>query len=318
MHTQNLWAIILAGGDGNRLRSLTSDGNGGSVPKQFCSLDGGPLLLEMALRRAERLAPTERIMISVTDAHRPWWQRDLEGVPHDNIVRQPSNRGTLSGVLLPLLEIYARDPDARVIVIPSDHFVVDEATLELAARSAVLDLTDARDEIVLLGVEPETPDPDFGWIIPTAPAMERSQPVERFVEKPDAHAAAALRREGAVVNSFIFAARAVRLLGLCESLESIQFWSLRFGRWNTSLSGAGNLVNVYRQLPNGDFSRDILQRATNALRVRTVPPCGWSDLGTPERVAQWARRVNREGGVPKKAHGMRPILADNALAMAVR
>ena len=124
------WAVVLAAGDGNRLRSLTTDSQGNSTPKQFCSLNGGPSLLQLALRRVARVAPSSRITTIVAAQHETWWRGELDFAPVSNVVVQPSNRGTAVGALLPLLRILARDPGANVVFLPSDHFVADEPTLE--------------------------------------------------------------------------------------------------------------------------------------------------------------------------------------------
>src|SRR5512147_1706981 len=126
------WAIVLAAGDGSRLRSLTTTAVGVAVPKQFCSLRGGPSLLHDAVRRAESIAPAERICTIVAKQHSRWWEDVLKLLPERNVIVQPDNRGTGVGILLPLLRIMMRDPDARVVLLPSDHHVRDEAVLALA------------------------------------------------------------------------------------------------------------------------------------------------------------------------------------------
>ena len=78
--TNNEWALILAGGDGTRLRQLaTRDGQ--SVPKQYCSLAGGPTLLDDAIARSLRVVPKERVCVIVTEHHRPWWSALLRDLP---------------------------------------------------------------------------------------------------------------------------------------------------------------------------------------------------------------------------------------------
>jgi mannose-1-phosphate guanylyltransferase len=303
------WAVVLAGGDGQRLRSLTRNTVGTTVPKQFCSLDGGPTLLELALARAERLTPTERILVSVTNRHRPWWRNDLATVPPGNVVVQPRNRGTLAGLLLPLLEIAARDPLGRVVVIPSDHFVADEAALETAIRGALADLEDDPEAVVLLGIEPEDFDPDYGWIVPEAADGDGPRRVRRFAEKPDRAEASALLARGALLNSFILTARAWVLVDLCQSLAPVETWCLRVGRWDGAGDRSDRLAATYANLADGDFSRDILARCPNSLLVRSVPPCGWCDLGTPARVARWTGRTRTDGTGVELRHRDRPILA---------
>src|SRR5689334_15770955 len=100
---QHTWGLVLAAGEGSRLRSLTTTTDGQAVPKQFCSLRGGPSLLHEALQRAEKIAPRERICTIVAQQHQHWWNEPLAMLDPLNVIAQPENRGTANGILLPLL-----------------------------------------------------------------------------------------------------------------------------------------------------------------------------------------------------------------------
>ena len=285
------WALVLAAGEGSRLSRLTTDATGTSVPKQFCSLNGGPSLLHEAMTRAHAIVPRERMTTIVAAQHRRWWQSALWSLPAGNTIVQPQNRGTANGILLPLLSILRRDPFARIVFLPSDHFVRDEATLTGALVEAVDELQARPDALVLLGISPDEPDPELGYIVPRQAARTRAAAVDRFVEKPDAAIARSLIESGGVWNSFIFAADGNTLLSLyrrrCpEIVEDMQTALARDGE-----SGSGALTALYNELPHVDFSRHVLQGAENHLRVLAVPPCGWNDLGTPRRVAETISRL---------------------------
>jgi hypothetical protein len=133
---KHTWALVLAAGDGSRLRSLTTTTDGVAVPKQFCSLYGGPSLLQDALDRAKHVAPMSRVCCIVASQHRHWWSAALSGLPSANIIIQPENRGTAHGILLPLMVIFARDPDAQVVILPADHYLRDEATFAKSLQAA--------------------------------------------------------------------------------------------------------------------------------------------------------------------------------------
>ena len=90
---QRTWALVLAAGDGTRLATLTTDANGRSVPKQFCSLNGGLSFLEETVQRAQSVVPRERICAVVASGHARHWSRVLESMPLSNIIAQPRNRG---------------------------------------------------------------------------------------------------------------------------------------------------------------------------------------------------------------------------------
>ena len=110
----NCGALVLAGGEGSRVRSLTTTAPGVSIPKQFCWLRGGSSLLEDALRRVRSIAPDHWICVAVAAQHQRWWLKSLSGLPVKNVVVQPKNCGTASGILLPLLQIVDSDPNATM------------------------------------------------------------------------------------------------------------------------------------------------------------------------------------------------------------
>jgi len=116
----------------------------------------------------ESVASPERILAVVSQQHRRWWGPGLSALPKANIIVQPRNCGTANGILLPLLYILTRDPEARVVVLPSDHHVRDERVLAASLQSAAQELSMRRDDILLLGILPEEVDPELGYIVPGA------------------------------------------------------------------------------------------------------------------------------------------------------
>jgi hypothetical protein len=104
------WAVVLAGGDGSRLREITRTAAREAVPKQFCSLLRKTCLLEDAIRRAQAVASVQHICSVVAEQHRRWWSGALDSVPEHNIFTQPKNCGTAHGILLALLLQVLRMP----------------------------------------------------------------------------------------------------------------------------------------------------------------------------------------------------------------
>ena len=210
------WALVLAAGEGSRLQALTMTASGVAVPKQFCSLGGDTSLLNCAIRRAQAIAPPERTCAVVADHHRRWWQALPLDIPADNLILQPRNRGTANGILLPLLHIVHRDPDAAVLVLPSDHYVRNESVLASSLQRAMSELQRDQGSLILLGMEPDEPDPELGYIVGEGADASAIRAVAEFVEKPSVLAARALIARGAVWNSFIFAATGRTLLRTFE------------------------------------------------------------------------------------------------------
>jgi mannose-1-phosphate guanylyltransferase len=292
----NAWALVLAAGEGSRLRSLTTTSTGVAVPKQFCSLRGGPTLMDEALRRAHGVAPPAQVCAVVAEQHRPWWQPALATLAPGNAIVQPRNRGTAHGILLPLLQIMARDPDALVVLLPADHHVDDEATLAHSLRRAATLAMACPASVLLLGVEPEHADTELGYIVPTEAGATGLSRVRRFIEKPRLDVASALLDQGALWNVFIVVATARALLALYERDLAGAVGAMRALVTGKSTPAAyTELADLYDKLPNVDFSAAVLEGQEARLRVLPVPRCGWSDLGTPERVAQTLQRLPDAG-----------------------
>lgn len=296
---QHAWAIVLAAGEGSRLKSLTTDSTGTSVPKQFCSLQGGPSLLQEALHRAQSVVARERVCAVVAQQHRRWWQGTLWSLPTSNIVVQPRNRGTANGILLPVLRILARDPLARIVVLPADHYVRDEEILTRALHGAFEQLSRNPSDLILLGISPEEPDPELGYIVPRAQKSGRALSAERFVEKPDMSSARALIDAGGLWNSFIFVANGFAVLSLLRRRYPEIVDAMETAVTRDAEGREPRVIDeLYEQLPEIDFSRHVIEGAAASLRVLRVPPCGWNDLGTPTRVTQTLRQIRQVKSTP--------------------
>jgi mannose-1-phosphate guanylyltransferase len=288
----HIWAVVLAAGEGSRLRSLTTTATGEAVPKQFCSLRGGPTLLHEALSRAHAVAPAHQVCAVVAEQHRLWWTTALQELDSENIVVQPANRGTAHGILLPLPHIAARDPDAIVVLLPADHHVLDESTLAQSLRRAATLAGERAGAVVLLGVEPDHADPELGYILPHDGTTSDLTQVQQFVEKPAPTHARELLDQGALWNIFIVAATTRALLQLFKRDHPNTLARMQALIPNiTTHHGGRALAALYRVLPSIDFSRDVLEAHAAQLRVLPVPQCGWSDLGTPQRVAETLLRL---------------------------
>jgi mannose-1-phosphate guanylyltransferase len=297
--TDHGWAIVLAAGEGSRLRDLTTTADGTAIPKQFCSLFGERSLLDDAMERAQRVIGAEHSCAIVAHQHRRWWSQSdaVKGLPPGNLFLQPANRGTGIGILYSLLHVLNQDPDAHVILLPADHYVDSESILIQVLHAAMHRLERNDERLVLLGMDPDEPDTELGYIIPGQVDALGGHTVARFVEKPSFAAAREMVDRGALCNTFIIAAAARKILQMlmprfASVVVEMQSAVLRL---LTSPHHAWTaLVDLYGRLPQVDFSRDVLQHEIGSLCVLRVPACGWNDLGTLRRVGQTLKRVNRE------------------------
>ncbi len=199
------------------------------------------------------------------------------------MIVQPENRGTAAGILLPSLTVLLdRDPVARFLVLPSDHYVADERKLRRALLEGSRAAATSADRVLLLGMTPSGFDPEYGWMLPNPGDVREPRAVSRFVEKPDRETAEELTRGGALLNAFMLFAHASALLRLYQKTRPRMLSMMR--RCLRGGAGLERLELLYRAIPRADFSRDVLEPSPGCLSMVAVPDCGWSDLGTPARV----------------------------------
>jgi mannose-1-phosphate guanylyltransferase len=215
---KNLRAVILAGGNGTRLRPLTQRISGDARPKQFCPLLGEATFLTRTRRRVELVISPERTLIVVSRPHRRYYAPLLADAPPDSVLVQPDEHGTGAGILLPLLRISVVEPLAMVALFPSDHYISDDSAF-MGYVLAGADAVAARpDLLVLLGVRPTDPDPGYGWIEPGPPlASPIGSPlyrVSQFWEKPSPGEARRLYDRNCLWNSFVVVGQVRTFLAL--------------------------------------------------------------------------------------------------------
>lgn len=274
-----VWALVLAGGDGTRLRDFTRLIAGAPIPKQYCRILGRESLLEATLARARLFAAPERILAIVNRDHLVLARAQLRTIPRDNAIVQPSNRDTGPGMVSALIELSRRDPEATVVVLPSDHFVADDDLFAASIAQMIRVVARQPERIALLGIRPENADPGFGYIVPRT--MHEVAPVARFEEKPSVARAEAILRDGALWSSFIMAFRVGRLLELLRLTCATEVAAIE-----EMTAEPSRRAEAYAALPRWNFSRDFLEHHAEQLLVVRGADFGWSDWGTPEAIAR--------------------------------
>lgn len=273
--------VILAGGNGKRLASLTRALYGTDLPKQFAILDGDRSLLQTTIERALDLTCASRISVIVSASHEMHARPQLAPYGDVELVVQPKSLDTGPGMMMPLVRIVAREPDARVVFLPSDHHVDDAGPL----LHALHDSEQLGDRVALLGVTATLPETEYGWIVTGEPvAGTAAYEVRAFHEKPDRVVAEQLWRAGGLWNTFITTGPARRLWQLAsEHLPAHATWLEAYAHAIGSPHEARMLERAYAEMPRASFSRDVLEQSTG-LAVLPVAGSGWSDWGSPQRV----------------------------------
>lgn len=280
-------ALILAGGDGVRLRPLTRLICGDSRPKQFCPLLGRQTLLGRTRARVGQVVAPERTYFAVSESHQPYYSRELACVDPARILAQPANRGTAAAIAYGCVRILNEDPGAVIAMVPADHHYDDEAPFIDALWRTFGIARAYPSRIVLLGAEADRAETEFGWIEPG----ETSGQVSRFCEKPAPEHAQDLLARGCLWNTFVMTAYASTFRDILRDAIPAMV-----GAFERALDGKPELSRasarwLYNELESADFSHQVLSVSTDRLLVTRLAHAGWNDLGNPERVLETLERA---------------------------
>lgn len=290
--------VILAGGNGKRLASLTRALYGTDLPKQFAILEGDRSLLQTTIERALDLTCASRISVIVSAAHENLARPQLAPYGGVELVMEPKSLDTGPGMMLPLVRIVTREPEARVVFLPSDHHFEDAAPLVHALHDS-----EQLDRVALIGVTATTPQTEYGWIVTGEPvAGTAAYEVRAFHEKPTRDVAETLWRAGGLWNTFITTGPARKLWELAsEHLPAHATWLEAYAHAIGSPHEARMLERAYAEMTPASFSHDVLELSAG-LAVIPVAGTGWSDWGSPERVFESLTGTQRHSALVERMH----------------
>jgi mannose-1-phosphate guanylyltransferase len=294
---QNRAAIVLAGGDGSRLSSLTKLISGSEIPKQFCPVVSNRTMLEETLERTKALVPIEHTVVVVNRAHRPSYQPLLTDLTTRQTVEQPSNRGTAPAMLYGLRRLLELGSDAIVAVFPSDHFIGNSEQFIRQLENAFRTIGEFPQLCLLLGIAPSEPETSFGWVEPGAKIpSDRSDIhlVRRFWEKPSQQHATRLYHSGCLWNSFILVAALPVLYSMLAEYAQELFCTFNAEMVGTTPDNEASAADqLYRRLDSTGFSEQVLSQCPPNLAVFRMDNIDWNDLGEPARVLEVVAALKR-------------------------
>ncbi len=301
--TAHVWSIILAGGDGSRMKPFIKQWHGQDIPKQFCSFVGNRSMFQHTLDRADQLNHPEQKITVISPVHEEIATFQMKPYPGGTLLMQPRNCDTGPGVFLPLSYLKLLAPDATVIIHPSDHFIYPAHRFLRMLTYAVKTLESQPDQLILLGVRPNTPETEYGWVRPGTLLRKggpaRLYQVQSFIEKPNTCTAQNLLDTGGLWNTMILVGKLNTLwnlgwLVLPHFMQKFRTFQAFIGtRLERSM-----LEHLYLEMPVCNLSKELLQKIPEHLTVLAMENVLWSDWGQPKRILETLQSVGKQPHFP--------------------
>ncbi|MGG7035323.1 MAG: mannose-1-phosphate guanylyltransferase [Flavobacterium sp.] len=273
---KNYYAIIMAGGVGSRFWPVST----AEFPKQFHDMLGtGETLIQKTFSRLSQLIPKENILILTNEGYNDIVLEQLPQVKQEQIILEPAMRNTAPCILYASLKIKKHNPNAVMVVAPSDHWIEDEVQF-IANLQRSFDFSEREEVLMTLGILPTFPNTGYGYIefdkLDTRPVKK----VVQFREKPDyATARKFIQSRNYLWNAGIFIWSVQSILKAFENFQSEMYSHFMngFENYNTSKEEAFIREN-YPLAENISIDYAVMEKAKN---VYVLPATfDWNDLGT--------------------------------------
>lgn len=269
-------AIIMAGGIGSRFWPVSTS----KFPKQFHDMLGtGHTLLQQTFSRLNKVVPAKNIHILTNEHYQDLCLQQLPEISREQLVLEPAMRNTAPCILLAALKIYKEDPEALLIVAPSDHWIEDEVSFRSDVEIC-FNACDEKDVLVTLGIQPSFPNTGYGYIESEVGTSSELKKVKQFTEKPDYQTAKEFIASGNYfwnAGIFIWSAKSILSSFQTHLPTMYDLFSMGFEKLNTK-EEEDFIAQYYGQADNISIDYGILEKADNVFVKKAT--FDWNDLGT--------------------------------------
>ena len=273
----NHYVVIMAGGVGSRFWPMSRTPH----PKQFIDILGtGKSLLQQTYERSKKVVPVKNIFIVTNADYRSLVMEQLKGIKPSQILLEPGRRNTAPCIAYAAFRINAINPEASMVVAPSDHLILKDKEYTDLINKALAEV-EQKDALITLGITPSRPDTGYGYIqFEESDDDEGVHKVKSFTEKPDLAMAKELVKSGEFLwNAGIFIWSVKSILKALETHmpEEFQLFNEGADRFNTR-DEKKFIQTAYMQCKSISIDYGIMEKAKNVFTL--AADIGWSDLGT--------------------------------------
>lgn len=271
----NYYAVLMAGGIGSRFWPVSTE----EFPKQFHDLLGsGDTLIQKTFKRLQSIVPTENILILTNERYKNLVLEQLPEVSENQLIQEPAMRNTAPCILLSALKIQKQNPDAVMLVAPSDHWIENEVEFHKNINLS-FKTSGQKNFLMTLGIQPTFPNTGYGYI-EYENAGDTIKKVLRFTEKPDYEKAKSFIAAGNFMwNAGIFVWSVKSIVQAFEKYapQMYQLFHKGIPDYNTPKENAFINAN-YAKAENISIDYAILEKAENVYMLPAT--FDWNDLGT--------------------------------------
>ena len=295
----NRYCVIMCGGVGSRFWPFSK----AALPKQFIDFFGtGRSLLQTAMDRIQGIVPLNNILLLTNESYAPLIKQQLPEIQDSQILLEPARRNTAPCIAWAAHHIKALNPDAKMMVAPSDHLIINVEKFRQSVLDA-FDFIEGRDALVTMGIKPSRPETGYGYIQVGEPVQGNFSSVKTFTEKPDENLARIFLESGEFFwNSGMFfwsADSILKALNTCAPEIDAVF---ERGRQYFGTSQEMEYINAnFEACPSISIDFAVMEKARNVY-VETVD-FGWNDLGTWRSLYDNSPK-NSDGNVTQKCKAL--------------
>ncbi|MEC3906864.1 mannose-1-phosphate guanylyltransferase [Tamlana sp. 2201CG12-4] len=273
---KNYYAILMAGGVGSRFWPVSTQ----DYPKQFHDMLGtGHTLIQKTFHRLSKLIPKENIFILTNERYNDLVLEQLPEVTKKQVVLEPAMRNTAPCILYASLKIQKENPNAVMLVAPSDHWIEDEQSFSNNVQQA-FEFCSKNKALMTLGIQPTFPNTGYGYIEYDKASTKLVKPVNQFREKPDYETARSFIEQGNFLwnaGIFMWSVNTVIEAFKTSKPELFKLFETGIPAYNTELEDDFIKIN-YPKAENVSVDYAIMEKSDNVFVI--VAEFDWNDLGT--------------------------------------